>query len=107
VICADKEKAVAEIRKRLAVDQDAAVELADRAEESFLAETGRRSVPLRAFWLWVDLAEAIHLRDSGQSDQKVNAVKRGDTTINYGSDAARSSLSLAERMAFWRVAKAR
>lgn len=104
---ADKEKVVATVRQRLALDADQAAELADRAEEIFLTETGRLQVPDRAFWLWVDLALAVHKGDTGIGEQQVTSIKRGDTTIQYSSSSAAAlpAGSVLSRVQQWRVAR--
>jgi hypothetical protein len=117
MIGADKEKAVAAIQKRLSVELDAAIELANRAEESFLSETGRRFVPEKAFWLWIDLAAAVRAQDmeaggasGGQASGRIASIKRGDTTIQYDHSSAAATLdlpsSLINRVRVWRVGRA-
>ena len=105
---ADREAVIAKIEKRIKGDSDP-VELADMAEEVFLSETGRKVVPQKAFWVWVALAVAMEKGDSnsGQDDRLVSSVKRGDTTINYSSEAgANDAVSgIMARVRAFRIAK--
>lgn len=114
---ADKEKVVAAIVRRLEVEPEYALELAERAEEMFLAETFRQVVPEKAFWIWVDLASAISGQDTSASGRpggasgKVSSIKRGDTTIQFDHTSAEATLNLIpglrSRIQSWRVVRAR
>lgn len=106
---ADKEQVVLRLQGRLPeISTEAAAELVDRAEELFCAETGRRVVPERACWLWVDLSEEIHSGAAGgSSGQQISSVRRGDTTISYSERADVSPGNTALRLSRFRVVQAR
>lgn len=106
---AEKQKVVARLQQRLQLEEAEAAELAERAEETFLSETGRAQVPGRAFWLWVDLALAVHRGNTGESSGQVTSIKRGDTTIQYAASAAATlpTGGVMDRVRAWAIAKAR
>lgn len=108
-MAADKERVVTVLRQRLQLEEGQAAELADRAEEIFLSETKRLQVPDRAFWLWVDLALAVHSEDVGTGEQQVTSIKRGDTTIQYSESgsAAQPAGTVLNRVKQWKVARAK
>lgn len=103
----NKEKATVLLQERLEISEAAATELLDRAEEYFLSETGRLTIPGRAFWLWLDLAADLHQQNTGQTESHIASVKRGDTAITYQEGEHSPALDLLGRVARWRVAKAR
>lgn len=81
---ADKEQVVSKVKDKLPELSDSEVlELVDRAEEFFLSETNRISMQQRAFWLWVDLSLEINKIGTGNFQNVVTSIKRGDTNITY------------------------
>jgi hypothetical protein len=62
-------------------------EAVSRSEDFFLNKIKRRTVPLSAFWLWVDLSAAMITGSLSfaNSNQVVSSIKRGDTTISYNT----------------------
>lgn len=104
---AQKSQVVEKVRKYLINASDAEIEEAvDRAEEHFLSLTGRRQVPDRALWLWVDTALALHASGADGVSQQVSSVKRGDTTIQY-QEGAGGITDIDSRIAKFRVAVSR
>lgn len=108
-MAADKDRVIMVLRFKLQLDEPAALELADRAEEIFLSETYRRNVPDKAFWTWVDLAHAIHKDNTGTGDRSVTSIKRGDTTIQYNENdnTFQPAGTILSRIRLWRVARAK
>nr|WP_319487246.1 hypothetical protein [uncultured Caproiciproducens sp.] len=109
---ADREKVKAKVQAALTnVSPEKVDDFVNQAEEYFLAKTGRRVVPDRAMYLWIDLAVEISktgLPASGQ--QTVSSIKRGDTTIEYDSGSGDSGSGLSgmdARIALFKAAKIR
>lgn len=106
MISASKDAAAMKLRRRKPNATDDEIDdYLDRAEAYFCEATGRRSVPARALLLWVDVAAAIGTGMLDNVQGGVSAIKRGDTTINYSSDAASRLAGLDARIAMYKVAR--
>lgn len=82
-------------------------DLVSRAEEYFKSNTKRREVPEKAFWLWVDLALAIYKSSLNEGEAVVSSVKRGDTTISYGTTKITSLASYDKELKGYMVVVSR
>lgn len=89
------DEVTAKVQEKLPdVPPETVAELVDRAKEDFCARTLRRAVPVRAKWLWIDLALQMQTQTaSGGQSAPVSSIKRGDTQISYAV-AAQSELDL-------------
>lgn len=104
-----KEKVILKLREKLPNSSETEItEYTERAEEYFKAKTNRLNVPVRAFYLWIDLALEMQKTPSGASSQgTVASVKRGDTTITYAENQATGLNAFASQLKEYRVAVAR
>ncbi|MEG1632040.1 MAG: hypothetical protein RR251_08520 [Hydrogenoanaerobacterium sp.] len=105
-----KQAVINKVKERLPQQPATAVlECVDRAEEYFLGLTKRKSVPLSAFYLWIDLALRMNKLETGsESSGRISSIKRGDTTIQYENGGSTTdAASLEERILSYRVARAR
>lgn len=103
-----KTKVIEKVSIKLPETPIATVEdIVSRAEEYFKAKTKRREVPERAFWLWVDLSIAMYKSSLNEGETVVSSVKRGDTTINYGTTNIRTVSSFDEELKGYKVVVSR
>lgn len=98
---ADKEKVVNQLKIDFPDLPDSRVlEYIERAEEFFLNETNRLSVPQKAFWLWVDIAKAIKEVGATNFSGIISNISRGDTSITFatGDDSSVNLPTLYQRV---------